>query len=59
MLAANPKLLEMVRPWLKARVRGEVYSLVVLNAGRLMGLGDRPDSSAVIQRYPAFNNDRE
>jgi len=59
MLAENPGLLKMVRPWLKARVRGEAYSLVVLNAGRLMGLGDRPDSSAVIQRYPAFNNDRE
>ena len=59
MLAANPKLLEMVRPWLKARVRGEAYSLVVLNAGRLMGLDDRPDSRVVNQRYPAFNNDRE
>jgi len=59
MLAENPKLLEMVRPWLKARVRGEAYPLVVLNAGHLMGLGDRPDSSVVKQRYPAFNNVRE
>ena len=56
MLAENPKLLEMVRPWLKARVRGGDYSLVVLNAGRLMGLGERPDSRVVNQRYPAFNN---
>jgi len=59
MLAENPGLLKMVRPWLRARVRGEAYSLVVLNAGRLMGLGDRPDSSVVKQRYPAFNNAHE
>lgn len=59
MLVENPELLKMVRPWLKARVQGEDYSLVVLNAGRLMGLGDRPDSSVVKQRYPVFNNDRE
>jgi hypothetical protein len=59
LLAENPKLLEMVRPWLKARVRGEAYSLVVLNAGYLMGLGDRLDSRVVNQRYPAFNNGRE
>ena len=59
MLVENPELLKMVRPWLKARVQGEAYSLVVLNAGRLMGLGDRLDSSVVKQRYPVFNNDRE
>jgi hypothetical protein len=59
MLVENPELLKMVRPWLMARVRGEAYPLVVLNAGRLMGLGDRPDSRVVKQRYPAFNNDRE
>ena len=59
MLAANPQLLEMVRPWLKARVRGEAYSLVVLNAGYLMGLGKRADSRVVKQRYPAFNNVRD
>ena len=59
MLAENPALLKMVQPWLKARVRGEAYSLVVLNAGHLMGLGDRIDSGTVEQRYPAFNNVRE
>ena len=56
MLAENPQLLEMVRPWLKARVRGDAYSLVVLNAGHLMGLGERSDSDDIKQRYPAFNN---
>ena len=59
LLVENPELLKMVRPWLKARVRGEAYSLVVLNAGRFMGLGDRSDVSVVKQRYPAFNNVRE
>ncbi|MEN8204556.1 MAG: hypothetical protein ABFS24_00975 [Pseudomonadota bacterium] len=59
MLVENPDLLALVRPWLKARVRGESYSLVVLNAERLMGLGDRPDSRVVNQRYPAFNNVHE
>jgi thiol-disulfide isomerase/thioredoxin len=59
MLAESPELLKMVQPWLKARVRGEDYSLVVLNAGRLMGLGERPDSRVIKQRYPAFNNVRE
>jgi hypothetical protein len=59
MLVDTPKLLKIVRPWLMARVRGEDYPLVVLNAGRLLGLDDSRDSSVVNQRYPAFNNARE
>jgi hypothetical protein len=59
MLVDTPKLLKIVRPWLMAKVRGEDYPLVVLNAGRLLGLDDSRDSSVVNQRYPAFNNVRE
>jgi hypothetical protein len=59
MLADIPKLLGIVRPWLTARVRGEDYPLVVLNADRLLGLDDSRASSVVNQRYPAFNNVRE
>ena len=55
MLVEHPQLLEMVRPWLVARVRGETFPLVVLNAGRLMGVDGRPGSRDGIQRYPAIN----
>ncbi|MGB5179866.1 MAG: hypothetical protein WBP44_14195 [Gammaproteobacteria bacterium] len=55
MLAEHPELLRIVRPWLKARVRGESYSLVVLNAGRLMGLDDSLPAEPDTQRYPAFS----
>lgn len=34
-LAARPDLFRIVRPWLAARVDGNDYNLVVLNAGRL------------------------
>jgi hypothetical protein len=54
-LVELPKLLKIVRPWLIARVRGEDYPLVVLNAERLLGLEESHDSGTVIQRYPAFN----
>jgi len=59
MLVETPKLLEIVRPWLTARVRGEHYPLVVLNAGHLMGLDGIRASDAVNLRYPAFKNDHE
>lgn len=36
-LNALPELFDMVRPWLVAKVRGEIYHLVVVNADRLMG----------------------
>ena len=55
MLNGKPELLEIVLPWLMARVRGDNYSLVVLNAGRLMGLDDSHISEPDSQRYPAFN----
>ena len=55
MLNGKPKLLKIVRPWLMARVRGDTYSLVVLNADRLMGLDDSHISDPASQRYPAFN----
>jgi len=35
-LAASPDLFRLVRPWLAARVQGEDFHLVVLNAGQLM-----------------------
>ena len=35
-LAALPDLFQTVRPWLAAKVRGQPYHLVVLNAGRQM-----------------------
>ena len=56
MLAENPELLGMVRPWLNARVRGDTYHLVVLHAERYLGLADKPVTSTVNQRYPAFTN---
>jgi hypothetical protein len=42
-----------------ARVRGDTYSLVVLNADRLMGLDDSHISEPASQRYPAFNTANE
>lgn len=59
MMVEHPELLKMVRPWLQARVRGDTYSLVVLNAGRLLGLHGSHASEPVNQRYPAFNNVQE
>jgi hypothetical protein len=56
LLAENPELLGLVRPWLKARVRGDTYHLVVLHAERYLGLADKPAASTVKQRYPAFTN---
>lgn len=55
MLNGKPDLLKMVRPWLLARARGDTYSLVVLNADRLMGLDGSHASESVNQRYPAIN----
>ena len=59
MLNGKPGLLKIVRPWLMARVRGDTYSLVVLNADRLMGLNDSHISEPANQRYPAFNTVNE
>jgi hypothetical protein len=59
MLVGTPKLLKIVRPWLVARVRGERYPLVVLNAGRLMGLDGKTAEGVVNVPYPAFNTIRE
>ncbi|MBT8117507.1 MAG: hypothetical protein KJO66_06710 [Gammaproteobacteria bacterium] len=36
-LAERGELLELVRPWLAAKVRGAPYTFVVLHAGRLLG----------------------
>lgn len=36
-LAERRELLELVRPWLAAKVRGAPYTFVVLHAGRLLG----------------------
>jgi hypothetical protein len=55
LLVENPELLGLVRPWLKARVHGGEFHLIVLNAERFLGLEDRPAGTAVKQRYPAFN----
>jgi len=35
-LAASPDLFRLVRPWLAARVQGQDFHLVLLNAGQLM-----------------------
>jgi hypothetical protein len=35
-LAVTPALFTLVRPWLAAKVKGERYRLVVINAGRLL-----------------------
>ena len=55
LLVENPELLGLVRPWLKARVHGGEFRLIVLNAERFLGLEDRPAGTVVKQRYPAFN----
>ena len=56
MLNGKPQLLKIVRPWLQARVRGDSFSLVVLNAEHLMGLnGGHTRRQPASQRYPAFN----
>ncbi len=60
LLAERSELLRLVRPWLKARVRGESYQLIVLNAERVLGsvlLNDpgRDDPMTGSQRYPAFD----
>jgi hypothetical protein len=59
MLVELQKLLKIVRPWLVARVRGEDYPLVVLNAERLLGLDGSRASGTLNQRYPAFNTVHE
>jgi hypothetical protein len=42
-LAASKDLFRIVRPWLAARVKGQEFHLVVLNAGHLMqGVGEYP-----------------
>jgi hypothetical protein len=41
-LAAATKLFTLVRPWLTARVKGNSYRLVVINADRLMAPAYRP-----------------
>lgn len=42
-LAASKDLLRIVRPWVAARVNGEEFHLVVLNAGDLLqGVGEYP-----------------
>lgn len=35
-LVALPELFELARPWLAAKVRGEIFHLVLINADRLM-----------------------
>jgi HPt (histidine-containing phosphotransfer) domain-containing protein len=58
-LAGLPQLLKMVRPWLTARVRGDTFQLVVLNAEYLLGLKEPAEPEAGIQRYPAFRKEYE
>ena len=58
-LAGLPQLLKMVRPWLTARVRGDTFQLVVLNAEYLLGLTEPAEPEAGIQRYPAFRKEYE
>ena len=59
MLVELPKLLKIVRPWLIARVRGEDYPLVVLNAEHLLGLEHSSTADTLNQRYPSFNTVHE
>jgi hypothetical protein len=47
LLAENPKLLKIVRSWLRSRILGENLTLVVLNAERLMGLEETPTSRTI------------
>ena len=58
-LAAVPQLVKMVRPWLTARVRGETFQLVVLNAEYMMGLKEPANPDTPRQRYPAYTIEYE
>lgn len=58
-LAGLPQLVKMVSPWLIARVRGDTFRLVVLNAEGMMGLTKPAEPEAGIQRYPAFTREYE
>lgn len=42
MLVARQELVDVVRPWLAARVQGRRYALVVINAGRVLAPAGRP-----------------
>jgi hypothetical protein len=42
LLVARQELINVVRPWLAAKVSGQRYTLVVLNAGRLLAPPGRP-----------------
>ncbi|MGD2113052.1 MAG: hypothetical protein PVI50_06675 [Gammaproteobacteria bacterium] len=42
MLVARQELVDVVQPWLAARVNGQRYTLVVLNAGRVLAPAGRP-----------------
>lgn len=41
-LVARQELVDLVRPWLAARVQGRRYALVVINAGRVLAPAGRP-----------------
>jgi HPt (histidine-containing phosphotransfer) domain-containing protein len=58
-LAGLPQLVKIVRPWLSARVRGDTFQLVVLNAEYMMGLTEPAEPETGIQRYPAFTIEYE
>jgi hypothetical protein len=42
LLVARQELVEVVRPWLAAKVNGQRYALVVINAGRVLAPAGRP-----------------
>jgi hypothetical protein len=54
-----PKLVRIVQPWLTARVRGDTFQLVVLNAEYMMGLTEPAQPETGTQRYPAFTIEYE
>ena len=58
-LAGLPKLVRIVQPWLTARVRGDTFQLVVLNAEYMMGLTEPAQPETGTQRYPAFTIEYE
>ena len=58
-LAGLPKLVRIVQPWLTARVRGDTFQLVVLNAESMMGLTEPAQPETGTQRYPAFTIEYE
>lgn len=58
-LAGSPQLVKIVRPWLTARVRGDSFQLVVLNAEYMMGLREPAEPETGTQRYPAFTIEYE